>query len=140
MNATTYEANKILNHIFGGAEGGGASVYTPEAVWHVGLSTTLIDATGVYTEPAGGGYDRVDITNDKTTWSDSTVATLQNDIAVTFPASSSSWGTIVSVFLIDSGTPGAGNTRYYYNLNPSFPVVGGSTVSFSAGNIDMSMP
>ena len=140
MNATTYESNRILNHVFGGAEGGGASVYTPATNWYVGLSTTIVDATGVVTEPSGGNYARVEIANDKTTWSDSTLATLQNDISVAFPTSSSSWGTIVSVFLARSGTEGTNDASYYFTLNPSFPVVGGSIVTFAAGTIDVSMP
>jgi hypothetical protein len=131
MNATTYQMNKLLNYVFGGVS------YTPPSNWYLGLSKTLIDATGnTVTEPDSGttGYARVAIPNNKSTgWTTSTLKTLSNLAKVTFGESDAPYGTIVSMFLADALT--GGNVCYYYTANPAFPVGAASETYFDIGKI-----
>lgn len=93
--------NSFLNLAFG------ATSYTPSGTLYVGLSTSTMndDGTGL-TEVTGLGYERVPITNDKTTWTVSTTGGLSNAIAFTFPQASSNWGTVTDAFIIDHAVTG----------------------------------
>ena len=134
MPATTITLNNILNYNFG------AQVYSPvnPANMYFGLSTTLVDATGLATstEPAtASGYTRQTYVNDTAKWTTSSVASLSNKIAITWTQASASWGTILSVFIADSTTRAAGNILWYHTLSPTMPVPLNTTVSFAIGAI-----
>ena len=80
--------------------------------YYIGLSTTAINAAGTgVTEPTGGGYQRVAVTNNKTNFTDSTGGIVQNKVQFEFPESTTAWGTITHVFIADSLT--GGNILYY---------------------------
>lgn len=106
MAITTYQANRLNNYLFG------ATSFTPNGTYYIGLSTTAINAAGTgVTEPTGGGYKRVAVTNNKTNFTGSTGGIVQNKVQFEFPESTTAWGTITHVFIADSLT--GGNILYY---------------------------
>ena len=106
MAITTYQANRLNNYLFG------ATSFAPNGTYYIGLSTTAINAAGTgVTEPTGGGYKRVAVTNNKTNFTDSTGGIVQNKVQFEFPESTTAWGTITHVFIADSLT--GGNILYY---------------------------
>lgn len=106
MAITTYQANRLNDYLFG------ATSFTPNGTYYIGLSTTAISAAGTgATEPTGGGYQRVAVTNNKTNFTDSTGGIVQNKVHFEFPESTTAWGTITHVFISDSLT--GGNILYY---------------------------
>lgn len=108
MAITTYQANRLNNYLFG------ATSFTPNGTYYIGLSTTAINANGTgVTEPTGGGYKRVAVTNNKTNFTDSTGGIVQNKVQFEFPESTKAWGTITHVFISDGPTTGGGNILYY---------------------------
>ena len=132
MAITYYSANRILDRNFGG------TAYTPPTTMYFGLSTTTIqiDGTGA-TEPSGGAYARVALTNDKTNWGTASNASLTNSAAVTFVESTASWGTITNVLIADALT--TGNIWFFDTLSPSRSVASATTVLFAIGAITVSM-
>ena len=132
MAITYYSANKILDRNFG------TTAYSPPATMYFGLSTTTIqiDGTGA-TEPSGGNYARVGITNDKTSWGTASNGALTNSVAVTFPESTASWGTVTHVFISDASS--GGNIWWFDALSPSRQVQSSTTVLFAIGSITVQM-
>lgn len=132
MSITYYSANRILDRNFG------VTAYTPPATLYFGLSTTTIqiDGTGA-TEPSGGNYSRVGVTNDKTTWTSATNGALTNSVAITFPESTASWGTITTVFMSDAST--GGNIWWFDTLSPARQVQSATTVLFAIGSVTVQM-
>ena len=150
MNITTYEMNRILNHVFTGGTGG-SFVYTSGS-FYLGLSTTSIasDGTGVTEPPEAYGYARSQIPSKITHWDGSELAgngsangELISKIDQMFTATAGAWGTIRAVFLATgsgiSPAVTAGSICYYYTLPTSIPVLPNSTVTFTAGSIVVSM-
>jgi hypothetical protein len=134
VSITYISANAVLNKCFGN------TTLTQPSTYYVGLSTTPpnIDGTTGYTEPSGGSYARVAVTNsDKTNWAVATSGALTNATAVTFPESSGAWGTITHVFLADAST--AGNVWWWDALSPSRVVATATTVQFAIGAITVQM-
>ena len=108
MAITTYQANRLNDYLFG------STSFTPNGTYYIGLSTTAINAAGTgVTEPTGGGYQRVAVTNNKINFTDSTGGIVQNKVQFEFPESTTAWGTITHVFIADSATTGGGNILYY---------------------------
>jgi len=104
MALTTNASNNILNHLFGRSP-----LLVPPANFFMGISTTPISAEGIgFTEPVGGGYARLQLPNDKNTF---TMAankrvTLANQLR--FANSLTPWGVMTHFFITDAPT-GAGN-------------------------------
>ena len=66
--------------------------------------------------------------------------TLDNTHAITFNVPSASWGLVVSMFLVDSATPGAGNVLGYDNANiVDQTPISGDTVQFAIGALDLTI-
>lgn len=132
---TYYQANLLLNKIFGGSE----FTWTPPATYYVGLSTTTINADGTgKTEPSGMAYARVAVTNNKTNFGMASNGALTNLTAITFPESSGDWGTITHIFIADAAT--SGNILYFDQLAASRSVQSATTVLFAANALTLSMP
>jgi hypothetical protein len=125
---TTYSSNRVIDFNFG------STAYTQPATYYFGLSTSTInfDGTGA-TEPSGGSYARVALTNNKTNWGTAASGVLTNATAITFAESSASWGTITYVFLSDALT--AGNIWWFDVLSPSRAVASLTTVIFAIGAV-----
>lgn len=131
MSVTTYAANKLLDYNFG------RTSYTVPTTYYVLLSTTTISSTGTgATEPSGGAYARVAVTNNKTNFSAASSNTLSNATAITFTESSASWGTITYIALADD--PTAGNIWWYEALPSAKLVDTQTTVSFTVGALTIS--
>jgi hypothetical protein len=128
MSQTYYASNQFLDYVYGVVS------FTPPTTYYVGLSTTVISNSGTgATEPSGGAYARVAVTNNKTNFSTASSGALSNATAVTFTESSASWGTITYIFLADALT--GGNIWYFEALPSSKIVQSQTTVLFSVGAI-----
>jgi hypothetical protein len=132
MALTTYMANKILDRNYGNVN------YTVPATYYIALSTTTpsSDGTGV-TEPSGGNYSRVAVTNNKTNFTTAANGSLSNATQFAFPESTSSWETITHICLYDAST--GGNLIAYDTLNPSRVVQSATTVLLAVGQMQISM-
>jgi len=132
MAITYFSANKILDKNFG------ATAYTEPTTYYFGLSTTTIqiDGTGA-TEPSGGAYARVALTNNKTNRGTASNASLTNSTAVQFTESTASWGTITYVGIWDALT--SGNIWWFDALSPARTVASATTVLFAIGAITVQM-
>jgi hypothetical protein len=127
-----YLEDKVMDDTFG------KTAFTPSAHLYVGLSTTTItDAGGNITEPSGGAYARIEIDNDKTTWSTSSAGKIENAITITFAEATSAWGTITDFFLSDSSA--AGNIYGYGALGTSKSVASGDTVLIAISGMTISL-
>lgn len=132
---SNYLENKIIDWLFRG------QTFTPPATLYVALFTVAPSDTGGGTEVTGGAYARVAVTSSLANWAGtqaaaSTVAssgtggTTSNNAAITFPAPTANWGSIVAFGIFDAVT--AGNLLVYGTLSaaktvnngdaaPSFP-------------------
>lgn len=135
MSTTYYEANRILDRAFGAT-----AISTPGTLYF-GLSASALDASGAFTgEPTigVGAYARATLTNNKTNWDNAASGSLSNLTSVSFPESTTNWGTMISVFIADGATVGA-NMLYFATLSPSRSVVSGTTLFFDIGAIVVTM-
>jgi hypothetical protein len=134
MAVVISKANTILDLLFG------QTAFSNLSTMYMGLSSTTIqnDGTGA-TEPSGGAYARVAITNNKTNWGTASAASLSNAVAVTFTESTASWGTITYVFLAAGATAGVADLWYFEALTTPKTVQTATTVQFAIGAITASM-
>lgn len=125
------QANKILDRYFGNVSD------TVATNLYIGLSTTAINADGTgATEPSGGNYARVLIANNKVSWGNASSAVLSNLTEVSFPESTTSWGTITYIFLADAIN---GQPIYFDALTTPRQVQAQTTLIFSTGTIQIRM-
>lgn len=134
---TDYAENKVVDAVLRGQ-----SLGAP-ATLHIALSTVVRSDSGSPTEPSGNGYARVAVTANLTNFngtqgatsaSSGTDGTVENAVAITFPASTGAWGTILSVWFMDASTGGNG----WISIDLSSPLnVSGSgfTLSFANGQL-----
>lgn len=120
-----------------------AQPFTPPATIYVALDTTAGSASSCGTEVSGGGYARVAVTSSLASWagtqgagttvaSSGTSGETSNNAAITFPAPTASWGSIVGFCFFDSST--GGNELLYAPLTVAKTVNGGDAApSFAAG-------
>ncbi len=132
MAITYYSSARLLDFNFGGTS------YTVPTTYHFGLSTTTIqiDGSGA-SEPSGGAYARVALTNNKTNWGTASNASLANSTAVQFTESTASWGTITYVGVWDASS--GGNIWWFDVLSPARSVATATTVLFAIGAITVQM-
>jgi hypothetical protein len=123
----------ILNSQFGA----GSTTYSP-ATWYLGLSTTTPNDDGSnFTEPTGGSYARVSITNNTTNFPAATTSsgttTKSNGAAFTFANPTGSWGTVTywGLFTASSG----GTPEFTQALDNPVTIQSGNTpVQFAIGD------
>ena len=132
MSFSNYLELKLLDHVFGGV----TTPYTPPATLYVGLSSTTPaeDGTGI-TEPSGGGYARVAVTNNATNWPAATVpGTKSNGTVITFAPASATWlaGVNLTRGLVFDAVTG-GNLLGERALALAQPVLSGNQVTFPIG-------
>jgi hypothetical protein len=128
MSFFNFLEDELLDHIVGGA------AYTAPGTLYVGLSSTTPaeDGTNV-TEPSGGAYARVAVTNNLTQWPASSGGSKSNANAITFPQASATWlsgANLTHVCVYDAAT--SGNPLAYGALTVAKPVTSGDTASFAA--------
>jgi hypothetical protein len=92
--------NRVLDCFFGGV------AIVPPSTLYVGLSLTRAYKGGYVAEPAGGSYARVAVPNDLTRFQEASFGSKANAEAITFPAPSAAWGSILSVFIADAAEGG----------------------------------
>jgi hypothetical protein len=132
-----YAENKAIDAILRG------QALSAPATGYVALYTTCPTDSTAGTEVTGGSYARVAITSSLANWAGtqsagSTVAstgtggTTSNNVAITFPAPTANWGTVVCWGILDAST--AGNLWIYSALTtPKTINSGDAAPSFAAG-------
>lgn len=118
--------------------GGGVTSWAP-ATWYLGLSSTTPNDDGSsFTEPVGGSYARVAITNNVTNWpaasTASGVTSKANGAKFTFTNPTGTWGSMAHYGLF---TASSGGTPEYSNpLDAAITVKNGNTpVEFDIGQL-----
>jgi hypothetical protein len=133
---SNYLQNKYIDWLFRG------QAYTVPTTQYVGLDTTAGTAAACGTEVSGGSYARVAITSSLTSWagtqgvgttavSNGTSGQTSNNGAITFPAPTANWGTVVGFCVWDAST--GGNLLYYGPLTVNQTITSGAAApSFAA--------
>ena len=123
---TDFANNKVLDCFFGGV------AIAPPSTLYVGLSLTQSYKGGYISEPAGGSYARVAVPNDLTHFPSASAGTKSNAAAITFPAPTADWGSILSVFVADAAI--GGNVLAMADLPAPATINGGATAPSIASN------
>lgn len=133
MSFCDYLENKVLDHLFGN------QAYTASGTLYIALSsgTPTNDAGGGFSEPSGGAYARVSMTNNKTNWTTAANGALENATAITFPTATASWGTVGYFGIYDAST--VGNLLASGSLTLAKSIVSGDTASFASGALDITL-
>lgn len=124
---TEYLRNKLNDLAFG------STSWTPPTQMYVALFTVLPSESSSGTEPSGGNYSRVQIDNDKTTWTTSSSGIVTNAISVQFPRASSTWGYVYGFGLFDSVS--SGNLLAYGTFTTIKSVNGGTQALLPIGDM-----
>lgn len=133
MPLTNYADQKLVQLLFGD------TAYTIPTTLYVGLSTTTPTQAGTnFTEPSGGAYARVAVTNNTTNW---VAATSQpatgyeqaNGTTITFPTATASWGTVTYFGIFDAST--SGNLIAFGALTTSQTIASSDTASFAVQSL-----
>lgn len=134
---TDYLENKLIDFIFRGQS------FVPPATLYVALFTAAPTDAGGGTEVSGGSYARVGVGASLANWagtqsagsttaSTGTGGTTSNNGAITFPAPTANWGTVVAFGLFDAAS--AGNLLAYSSLTTSKTINNGDAApAFAAG-------
>jgi len=128
MALTDPAEQEILRYLFGRVS------FNPPPIWYIGLSTTPIndDFTGV-TEPSGGNYARVGVSNDTNSWTFS-AGQITNGTIIQFPIPSASWGDISYFFMADTATA-SGTPRLRGSISPSQTIEANAQPKFDTGTL-----
>jgi hypothetical protein len=124
---------ELLDHVFGNA------AYTAPATLYVALYTvTPTDASASGTEVTGGSYARVAVTNNATNWPAASGGAKANGTAITFPAPTANWGTVVAFAIYDAAT--VGNELAWGALTVNKTINNGDAApSFAVGDLDITL-
>jgi len=122
-----YLENKLLDHVLKTA------AYTVPTNIYVALFTAAPTDAGGGTEVSGSGYART-VMN---AWDIAAAGASANTNAITFPEATGSQGTITHFALFDAST--LGNMLGWAALTASKAVGTGDTVSFAAGDLDVTL-
>ena len=136
---TDFYENKLVDRDFRG------QTYTPPTSLYIGLDTGACTEAGGGTEVTGGSYARVAIVSSLANWagtqgagttvaSSGTSGLTSNNVAVTFPAPTANWGTVVSFRIWDAST--SGNALICQTRTTSKTINNGDAApSFAAGQL-----
>lgn len=102
--------------------------------WYVALYTAAPSDSGGGTEVSTGGYARQSVTFDAAS---SPGGTTSNSADVSFTAVGGDYGTVTHMGIFDAAS--SGNLLWHGVLSASKTVEDGDTITFSAGNIDLTM-
>lgn len=125
-----YLENQILDHVLGGGD------YTRPATVYVALYTVAPTDAGGGTPVSGGSYARAAVTNNATNWPAASGGSKANGTAISFPAATANWGTVVAFGIFDAAS--GGNLLYWGTLSASKAVNNGETASFAPGALVIS--
>ena len=121
-----YLENKIIDHVLGTAS------FTMPADRYIALFTVAPTDAGGGTEVSGGSYARVAANS----WNAAAGGSSTNNGALTFPAATAGWGTVVAYGVFDASS--GGNLLFYSTLSVNRTVNNGDTVSFANGAVTVS--
>ncbi|MET0646376.1 MAG: hypothetical protein ABW208_07120 [Pyrinomonadaceae bacterium] len=130
MSKTNYEGNRALDARYGDG------TYTKPATVYIGLFLAMPTPSTSGTEVSAGGYARVALTNDATTFPDAVNRLKTVGVVVTFPqATAPGYGSTVGFGFWDA--PTGGNLQDYAQYTGGVPkVVGtGDVPSFPIGSL-----
>jgi hypothetical protein len=125
-------ANAILGYLLGNTTPAGAGAVP--ATYYVAAYTVAPTGAGTGgggTEVTGGAYARVSVTNNTTNFPAPAAQAAASGTAITFPAASATWGTIVAIGLFDAAS--GGNFKFGYTLPTPVPINSGDVFSVPAG-------
>lgn len=129
---STSDLNAIAEAAFGGVSYSGEATYYAALI--IGASTGLSGGT----EVSGGSYARVAVTNNQTNFGSAASGVVLNDVAITWPQSSASWGSINCVRLYDASS--GGNIKFGAIIDPTLTVdAGGITPSIPVGSLSFTV-
>tara|TARA_R110000868_G_scaffold133244_1_gene344753 strand:+ start:1220 stop:1612 length:393 start_codon:yes stop_codon:yes gene_type:complete len=107
---------------------------TRPTTWYIALYTGAPSDSGGGTEVSGNGYARQSVAFDAAS---SPGGTTVNSADVSFTASGGSFGTVTHLGIFDALT--VGNLIWHGSLTASKAIDDGDTLTFTAGNIDLTM-
>lgn len=127
MDKSDFLENTVLNHVLRNV------AYTPSTTIEVYLFTTLPNEAGTGgVEVTGGSYARQTVT-----FGAPSGGVVANTGAVTFPAATASWGTVVGLGLYTNA--GAGSQLLYFGTLTTPKIVDtGDQLSFASGALTVS--
>lgn len=148
--ATDARERLLADLQFGAANGSAVSLtstygtvtYVP-ATWYLGLSLTVPNDDGTnFTEPTGGSYARLAVTNNPTNFAaavtTSGVTTKANNAAFTFTNPTGNWGQILYYGWFTASGTGVGLPEYHNPIDTGITINSGNTpVQFAAGQLVM---
>ena len=107
---------------------------TRPTAWYVALYTAAPSDSGGGTEVSTGGYARQSVAFSAAA---SPGGTTSNSGEVSFTASGGNYGTVTHMGIFDAAS--SGNLLWHGALTASKTVADGDTLTFAAGNIDLTM-
>lgn len=130
--ATAY-VNNVLDMAFSKATNGFPTTF------YIGLSTSEpTDVGGSVTEPVGGSYARVAVTNNATNWPAASARSKSNGTLIAFPTATGSWGFVTHYIIMDAAS--GGNFVGWGELAVPVNVITGANVSFPIGELIVNAP
>ena len=133
-NASDYLEVELRKHLFR------TGSFTKPTVLGVALFTVTPSDSGGGTEVTGGSYARVDLPPLDANWTgaSSTDGATDNAVAITFPAPSANWGTVVAFGIFDATS--AGNLLVWGPITPNKTINNGDPApSFAIGALDVTI-
>ena len=135
-----YLENKMVDQLFRGQAAPTTSTL------YVALLTAAPSDSGGGTEVSGGSYARVAVTSSLTNWagtqsagsttaSSGTGGQTSNNIAITFPTPSATWGTATHFGIYDA--PTGGNLLFHGVLSIAKTINESDTVTFPVGTLSV---
>ena len=135
MSWSNFLESEALDHIWG------AATYTAPATLYFGLSSTTPAEDGSnVTEPSGGAYARVAVTNNATNFPAATGGAKSNGTAITWAPASGTWlaeADLTYVVVYDALT--VGNLLAFGLLTVAKPILSGDTASIPIGDLDLTL-
>lgn len=136
MSYSDYIENSVLDYLFG------STAFTPSGTLYIVLSSgTPGENMQTLLEPTTGGYARVAVTNNKTTWSGAINAvssgTIHNVIDIEFPRASAFIGLVSHFAIFDQST--GGHMYGYGSLTNARTIYSGDTPNFASGTMTITM-
>lgn len=128
MGFSTANKNAVLDRLFSGA------TLTIPGTLHFGLSTTQpTDAGTNVTEPTGGSYARVSVTNNVSNFPVAVAGAKSNANDIVWPAATGNWGTVGWWVAYDSATVGV--FHHWGTLQTARVIATGDTFRIVAGDL-----
>jgi hypothetical protein len=126
---SNYLEKALNDHVLGGPD------FIRPGTVHFALFTGVTDGdANNVTQPSGGGYARVAVTNNATNFPGATSGSgsKSNGTQITFPTASGSWGTVTHWGVYDAAT--GGNLLYWGELTTPRAITSGDTPRFNVGD------